>query len=59
MLELAWKGTKPITMPDGSQRSFIHDHDAIVMKAWAENQAVRIGFGEAVTTILPAIQLTK
>ncbi len=57
MLELAWKGTKPITMPDGSQRSFIHDHDTIVMKAWAENQDVRIGFGEAVTTILPAIQL--
>lgn len=57
MLELAWKGTKPISMPDGSQRSFIHDHDTIIMKAWAENQHVRIGFGEAVTTILPAIQL--
>lgn len=54
MLELAWKGTKPIQMPDGSERKFIHDNDTIIMKAYAENKDIRIGFGECITKILPA-----
>jgi fumarylacetoacetase len=54
MLELAWKGTKPLTMPDGSQRSFVNDGDTLIMRAWAENNNLRIGFGETKTQILPA-----
>ncbi len=54
MLELCWKGTKPIIMPDGSSRVFINDHDTIVMKAYAEKDGIRVGFGECTTTILPA-----
>jgi len=54
MLELCWKGTKPIQMKDGSQRVFIHDHDTIIMKAFAEKDGIRIGFGSCETTILPA-----
>ncbi len=54
MLELAWRGTKPIPMPDGSTRKFIEDHDTIVMKGFAEKNGVRVGFGECSTQILPA-----
>jgi fumarylacetoacetase len=54
MLELAWKGTKPLQMPDGTERKFIQDNDTIIMKGYAENDDVRIGFGECRTTILPA-----
>jgi fumarylacetoacetase len=54
MLEIAWKGTKPITMPDGSQRSFIHDFDTMIIKGYCEKEGLRIGFGEVVTRILPA-----
>jgi len=54
MLELAWKGTKPIKMPDGSERNFIHDHDTIIMRGFGENKGTRVGFGEAVVKILPA-----
>lgn len=53
MLELAWKGTKPITLNDGSQRVFLQDGDTIRMTAFAENSNYRIGFGEATATILP------
>ncbi len=56
MLELAWQGTKPVKLNDGSERKFINDNDTIIMRGWAENKEVRIGFGEAVTTILPAKQ---
>ena len=54
MLELSWKGTKPLTMPDGSERKFINDGDTVIMKAHAENKDVRIGFGEVITKVLPA-----
>ena len=54
MLELSWKGTKPIQMPDGTVRKFIHDNDTVIMKAHCENDQYRIGFGEVKTKILPA-----
>ena len=56
MLEIAWKGTKPLKMPEGSERSFIHDNDSIIMKGYCEKEGLRIGFGEATTKILPAVK---
>ncbi len=47
MLEIAWKGTKPITMPDGTERRFIHNNDTVIMRGFAEKDGVRVGFGEA------------
>ena len=54
MLEIAWKGTKPVRMPDGSERKFIRDNDTIIMRGYAEKDDLRIGFGEVTTRILPA-----
>ncbi len=54
MLELAWKGTKPISMPDGTERKFLHDGDTVVMRGYAKKDKVRVGFGEVKTKILPA-----
>jgi fumarylacetoacetase len=54
MLELAWKGTKPLPMPDGTTRAFIEDNDTIIMRGCCERGSLRIGFGETVTKILPA-----
>ena len=57
MLELSWKGTKPILMPDGSERKFLHDNDNLIMKAHCQAKQYRIGFGEVKTKILPAKEL--
>jgi fumarylacetoacetase len=54
MLELAWKGTKPIAMPDGSERRFIQDHDTVIMRGFCQNEDVKIGFGEVRTQLLPS-----
>lgn len=54
MLELTWRGTKPIKLNDGSERKFINDNDTIIMRGYAEKDGVRVGFGECVTKILPA-----
>ncbi len=54
MLELAWKGTKPLKMNDGSERKFIHDNDTVIMRGYSEKEGVRIGFGEVASKVLPA-----
>jgi fumarylacetoacetase len=54
MLEIAWKGTKPVAMNDGSQRAFIQDGDSVIMRGYAERDNVRIGFGECKAEVLPA-----
>ena len=54
MLEISWRGTQPVEMPDGSQRKFIADGDTVVMRGWCKKDGVRIGFGEANGKILPA-----
>jgi fumarylacetoacetase len=54
MLELSWRGTKPIPMPDGSERKFINDGDTVVMRGFGLKDGVRIGFGEVSTSVLPA-----
>ena len=54
MLEISWKGTQPITMPDGSTRKFINDGDTVIMRGTAQNNDIKIGFGEVSTLVLPA-----
>ena len=54
MLELAWKGTKPIALPDGTTRVFLQDYDEVAMRGWCEKDGVRIGFGSCVGRMLPA-----
>jgi fumarylacetoacetase len=54
MLEIAWKGTKPVKMPDGTERTFINDNDTIIIRGYCTKDDLRIGFGEAVTKILPS-----
>jgi fumarylacetoacetase len=54
MLELAWKGTKPLQMNDGTERKFIQDNDTVIMRGHCESNGIRIGFGEVAAKILPA-----
>lgn len=55
MLELSWNGEKPLSMPDGSERTFLRDGDTVNMRAYAERQGVRIGFGNCKGKILPSL----
>jgi len=55
LLELSWNGQKPLTMPDGDQRTFLQDGDTVIIRGCAKRNHLRIGFGECKGTILPAI----
>ena len=56
LLEISQGGRQPIQLPTGETRSFLEDGDEIKLRAWCEAEgAVRIGFGECVGRIIPAI----
>ena len=54
MLELSWKGTKPVLLEEGGERKFIEDGDSVIMKGFAEKDGIRIGFGEVEGKVMPA-----
>ncbi len=53
MLELTWKGTKPLQLKNGTERKFIEDYDTVIIKAYAEKDNIRLGFGTCEATVLP------
>ena len=55
MLELTWRGQHPIVLNDGTQRKFIHDGDTVIMRAHCYKNGVRIGFGNCIGKVLPAL----
>lgn len=55
MLEITWRGTKPVKMKDGSERKFINDNDSVIIRGYCEKNGVRIGFGESRSKALPAL----
>ena len=54
MLELAWRGTKPIKLTNGEERKFLMDGDSVIMTGWCKGDGYKIGFGEVRGKILPA-----
>ncbi|HEY3486175.1 MAG TPA: fumarylacetoacetate hydrolase family protein [Ilumatobacteraceae bacterium] len=53
-IELTWRGERPITLPDGTTRTFLLDGDTVVVRGWAgDDPATRIGLGEVRGTIVP------
>lgn len=56
LLELTWNGTEPITLEDGSTRSFLEDGDTVSISASAPGpEGSRLGLGEVTGTIRPAV----
>jgi fumarylacetoacetase len=54
LLELTWRGTKPIALADGSERRFLQDGDTVILTGYAQGDGYRIGFGEAKGIVLSA-----
>ncbi|WP_044398590.1 fumarylacetoacetase [Lacinutrix sp. Hel_I_90] len=59
MLELTWRGEKPLKMADGTERKFINDNDTVIMRGYCEKDGTRIGFGEVSTKLLPIFNPKK
>lgn len=59
MLELSWRGSKPIKLKNGEERKFVEDYDTVTMRGFCQNHQSRIGFGEVSTQVLPVFKLKK
>jgi len=54
-LELTWSGKDPITLPDGSERTFLEDGDEVTITATAPGaEGATVHFGQVHGRILPA-----
>lgn len=54
MLELSWRGSKPVQFPNGETRAFLQDGDCVTMTGWCQGPNYRVGLGSVTGTILPA-----
>ncbi|TCP14559.1 fumarylacetoacetate hydrolase [Crenobacter luteus] len=55
LLELSAGGKRAIALPNGEERRFLEDGDAVILRGYCDKAgAARVGFGEAVGRVLPA-----
>jgi fumarylacetoacetase len=55
LMELTWRGTRPLVLPSGEERSFLEDGDEVTIRATAPGvRGGRIALGEVTGTVLPA-----
>lgn len=55
MLELSWKGTKPISLSNNQTRKFLADGDEVIIRGYCQKDNIRIGFGECSGVVQPAV----
>ncbi|SOC55202.1 fumarylacetoacetase [Ornithinimicrobium cerasi] len=56
LLELTWNGTRPLTLPDGSTRTFLEDGDTVTIRATAPGpDGSVLGLAEVSGTVRPAV----
>ena len=53
MLELTWKGSKPISVGN-EERTFLEDGDTLILTGYCQGDGFRVGFGNVAGTVLPA-----
>jgi fumarylacetoacetase len=54
MIEATWNGRDPISLPDGTQRTFLEDGDTVILRGWCGRDGIgRVGFGQCVGTVGP------
>lgn len=54
MMELAWRGTKPIGFEENITRTYIEDGDEVIMRAFCQGQDFRVGFGDCSGVVIPS-----
>jgi fumarylacetoacetase len=52
LLELTWRGAKPLTLSSGESRTFLEDGDTLILRGFCQGDGYRIGFGEVSGTVV-------
>lgn len=54
LMELTRNGKVPLSLADGTTRLFLHDGDTVIMRAAAQKNGIRVGFGEVTGRVTAA-----
>ena len=55
LIELTWRGERPLRLADGSTRTFLLDGDTVTLRGWAgADPSTRIGLGSVTGTLVTA-----
>ena len=57
LLELTWRGTRPLALPGGETRRFLEDGDTVTLTGWCQGDGYRVGLGQVSGKLLPAVSL--
>ena len=52
LLETTQRGKNPVSLQNGQSRGFLQNGDSVQMRAWAEKDEMRVGFGICEGTII-------
>jgi fumarylacetoacetase len=55
LLELTWNGAEPITLADGSTRTFLEDGDIVTLRGWSPVGSGRVTLGEVTGRVVAAV----
>jgi len=57
LLEITKRGSRPLKLPSGEERTFLCDGDEVILRAHCQREGfARIGFGECRGVVLPALE---
>ena len=55
MLEISWRGSRPVSMVGGGEQKFLQDGDNVVMTGVCRGPGYNVGFGSVEGIVLPAV----
>ncbi len=55
LLELTWRGERPIELPTGETRRFLEDGDRLSISGHCQGDGYRVGFGEVAGVVRPPV----
>ena len=55
MLEISWRGSKPVAMEGGGERKFLQDGDNVIVTGVCRGEGFCVGFGSVEGVVLPAV----
>lgn len=53
LIEITWRGSNPLSLPNGETRAFLEDGDRVILTAWCQGPRYRVGFGTAEGMVAP------
>ncbi|MCY3410498.1 MAG: fumarylacetoacetase [Candidatus Heimdallarchaeota archaeon] len=55
LIEITLLGKEPVFISDSEKRTYLEDGDTVILRGWCQGDGYRVGFGDVITKVLPAL----